>query len=255
MVGDSFTTGAEGGRSGNKMPTLEEFGTNLTKLAEEGKLDPVVRRAKQIERCIGATTREEYRKHIEKDPALKIRFQPVKVPEPTVDEAVEILREIHHMLRYTDEALVAAAELSFQYIRYVYAFTPMGAILVPSMGLGFAFVRTSNLPVVINGVVTVPFPPAIGLIDEGGFRLRNAQLPEEVRELEKELRQIRKEKNGAVLSHEYGKASEFKDKEMDRKVQISNLVYKGKEQIKAENEANDSGPVVTEVDIQHIIST
>lgn len=75
--------------------------------------------------CIGATTLDEYRKHIEKDPALERRFQPVKVPEPTVDETIQILKglreryEIHHKLRYTDEALVAAAQLSYQYIRYL----------------------------------------------------------------------------------------------------------------------------------------
>lgn len=68
---------------------------------------------------------DEYRKHIEKDPALERRFQPVKVPEPTVDETILILKglreryEIHHKLRYTDEALVAAAQLSYQYIRFV----------------------------------------------------------------------------------------------------------------------------------------
>ena len=73
--------------------------------------------------CIGATTLDEYRKHIEKDPALERRFQPVKVPEPSVDETIQILKglreryEIHHKLRYTDEALVAAAQLSYQYIR------------------------------------------------------------------------------------------------------------------------------------------
>lgn len=76
--------------------------------------------------CIGATTLDEYRKHIEKDPALERRFQPVRVPEPTVDETIQILKglreryEIHHKLRYTDEALVAAAQLSYQYIRFVY---------------------------------------------------------------------------------------------------------------------------------------
>lgn len=74
--------------------------------------------------CIGATTLDEYRKHIEKDPALERRFQPVKVPEPSVDETIQILKglreryEIHHKLRYTDEALDAAAKLSHQYIRY-----------------------------------------------------------------------------------------------------------------------------------------
>lgn len=74
--------------------------------------------------CIGATTLDEYRKHIEKDPALERRFQPVKVPEPSVDETIQILKglreryEIHHKLRYTDEAIEAAAQLSYQYIRY-----------------------------------------------------------------------------------------------------------------------------------------
>lgn len=73
--------------------------------------------------CIGATTLDEYRKHIEKDPALERRFQPVRVPEPTVDETILILKglreryELHHKLRYTDEALVSAAQLSYQYIR------------------------------------------------------------------------------------------------------------------------------------------
>jgi ATP-dependent Clp protease ATP-binding subunit ClpC len=76
-------------------------------------------------KCIGATTLDEYRKHIEKDPALERRFQPVKVPEPTVDETILILRglreryELHHKLQYTDDSLIAAAQLSYQYIRLV----------------------------------------------------------------------------------------------------------------------------------------
>ncbi|GKA87288.1 ATP-dependent Clp protease ATP-binding subunit ClpA homolog CD4B, chloroplastic-like protein, partial [Tanacetum coccineum] len=267
MVGESAEAvgaGVGGGSSPNKMPTLEEYGTNLTKLAEEGKLDPVVGRQPQIERvtqilgrrtknnpcligepgvgktaiaeglaqriasgdvpetlegkkvitldmgllvagtkypgaaegaidaanilkpalargelqCIGATTLDEYRKHIEKDPALERRFQPVKVPEPTVDETIQILKglreryEIHHKLRYTDEALVAAAQLSYQYI------------------------SDRFLP-----------DKAIDLVDEAGsrVRLRHAQLPEEARELEKELRQITKEKNEAVRGQDFEK--------------------------------------------------
>ncbi|KAK9748260.1 hypothetical protein RND81_02G045900 [Saponaria officinalis] len=72
--------------------------------------------------CLEATTLDENRKHIEKDPALERRFQPVEVPEPTTDEAMHILRglreryELHHKLCYTDEALVVAVELSSQYI-------------------------------------------------------------------------------------------------------------------------------------------
>ncbi|MFS8000743.1 putative ClpA/B family, UVR domain, AAA+ ATPase domain, ATPase, AAA-type, core, Clp ATPase [Helianthus anomalus] len=350
MVGESAEAvgaGVGGGTSGSKMPTLEEYGTNLTKLAEEGKLDPVVGRQPQIERvtqilgrrtknnpcligepgvgktaiaeglaqriangdvpetiegkkvitldmgllvagtkyrgefeerlkklmeeikqsddiilfidevhtligagaaegaidaanilkpalargelqCIGATTLDEYRKHIEKDPALERRFQPVKVPEPSVEEAIQILRglreryEIHHKLRYTDDAVVAAAELSHQYI------------------------SDRFLP-----------DKAIDLIDEAGsrVRLRHAQLPEEAKELEKELRQITKEKNEAVRGQDFEKAGELRDKEMDLKLQISTLIDKNKEMSKAESEAGDEGPTVTEADIQHIVST
>ncbi|MCO5606688.1 hypothetical protein L7F22_060877 [Adiantum nelumboides] len=72
--------------------------------------------------CIGATTLDEYKKHIKKDPALERRFQPVQVLEPTMDEATQILQglqeyyEIHNKLHYTDESLVGAAQLSYQYI-------------------------------------------------------------------------------------------------------------------------------------------
>ncbi|RYR19202.1 hypothetical protein Ahy_B03g063911 isoform B [Arachis hypogaea] len=178
--------------------------------------------------CIGATTLDEYRKHIEKDPALERRFQPVKVPEPTVDETIQILRglreryEIHHKLRYTDEALVAAAQLSHQYI------------------------SDRFLP-----------DKAIDLLDEAGSRVRlqHAQLPEEAKELDKEVRQIVKEKEEAVRNQDFEKAGELRDREMDLKAQISALVEKGKEMSKAESEAGDAGPVVTEVDIQHIVSS
>ncbi|KAG5572463.1 hypothetical protein H5410_062229 [Solanum commersonii] len=349
MVGESNeAVGASvgGGTSGQKMPTLEEYGTNLTKLAEEGKLDPVVGRQPQIERvtqilgrrtknnpcligepgvgktaiaeglaqriangdvpetiegkkvitldmgllvagtkyrgefeerlkklmeeikqsdeiilfidevhtligagaaegaidaanilkpalargelqCIGATTLDEYRKHIEKDPALERRFQPVKVPEPTVDETIQILKglreryEIHHKLRYTDEALVAAAQLSYQYIRYL-----------------------------ISTIDRFLPDKAIDLIDEAGSRL-----PEEAKELEKELRQITKEKNEAVRGQDFEKAGELRDREMDLKAQITALIDKNKEVSKAESEAADTGPLVTEADIQHIVSS
>ena len=75
--------------------------------------------------CIGATTLDEYRKYIEKDPALKRRFQLVEVPEPSVEETIGILRGLvakyatHHNVRYDDKALSAAARLSKQYIRFL----------------------------------------------------------------------------------------------------------------------------------------
>ncbi|KAJ0261828.1 Chaperone protein ClpC1 [Hirschfeldia incana] len=349
MVGENneVTANVGGGSGSNKMPTLEEYGTNLTKLAEEGKLDPVVGRQPQIERvvqilgrrtknnpcligepgvgktaiaeglaqriasgdvpetiegkkvitldmgllvagtkyrgefeerlkklmeeikqsdeiilfidevhtligagaaegaidaanilkpalargelqCIGATTLDEYRKHIEKDPALERRFQPVKVPEPTVDETIQILKglreryEIHHKLRYTDESLVAAAQLSYQYI------------------------SDRFLP-----------DKAIDLIDEAGsrVRLRHAQVPEEARELEKELRQITKEKNEAVRGQDFEKAGTLRDREIELRAEVSAIQAKGKEMSKAESETGEEGPMVTESDIQHIVSS
>ncbi|GAA0148679.1 chaperone [Lithospermum erythrorhizon] len=350
MVGERAEVvgaGVGGGSSGSKMPTLEEYGTNLTKLAEEGKLDPVVGRQQQVERvtqilgrrtknnpcligepgvgktaiaeglaqriangdvpetiegkkvitldigllvagtkyrgefeerlkklmdeirqsddiilfidevhtligagaaegaidaanilkpalargelqCIGATTLDEYRKHIEKDPALERRFQPVKVPEPTVDEAIQILKglreryEIHHKLRYSDDALVAAAQLSFQYI------------------------SDRFLP-----------DKAIDLIDEAGsrVRLRHAQMPAEAKDLEKELRKVTKEKNEAVRGQDFEKAGALRDREMDLKVQITAVIDKSKQESKAEAEFGDGGVFVTESDIQHIVSS
>src|SRR5205814_1931922 len=125
---------------------LEKFGRDLTELAEQGKLDPVIGRDEEIRRviqvlsrrtknnpvligdpgvgksAIGATTLDEYRKHIEKDAALERRFQPVFVGEPSVSDTIAILRglkeryEAHHGVRIRDAALVAAAVLSDRYI-------------------------------------------------------------------------------------------------------------------------------------------
>ncbi|KAK4359424.1 hypothetical protein RND71_021653 [Anisodus tanguticus] len=204
---------------------IDEVHTLIGAGAAEGAIDaanilkPALARGEL--QCIGATTLDEYRKHIEKDPALERRFQPVKVPEPTVDETIQILKglreryEIHHKLRYTDDALVAAAQLSYQYI------------------------SDRFLP-----------DKAIDLIDEAGSRL-----PEEAKELEKELRQITKEKNEAVRGQDFEKAGELRDREMDLKAQITALIDKNKEMSKAESEAGDTGPLVTEADIQHIVSS
>ncbi|KAK9274248.1 hypothetical protein L1049_019062 [Liquidambar formosana] len=321
------------GPSGNKVPILAEYGTNLTKLAEEGKLDPVVGRQEQIERvaqilgrrtknnpcligepsvgktaiveglaqriangdvpktiewkkvitldmgllvcgtkyrgeflerlkdlreeikqsdetilfidkvhtligagvveeaidvasilkpalarrelqCIGATIPDEYRELIEKDSASERRFEPVKVPEPSVDETIQILKgpqeeyEIPHKVRYMDDALIAAAQLSYRYV------------------------SDRFLP-----------DKAIDLIDEAGSWVQllvhifqSFQLPEEARELKKQLSQITKEKNEAVHSQEFEKVGKLRDQQLELKTQISSLV----------------SPLVTEVDIQHI---
>ncbi|MGW0433528.1 ATP-dependent Clp protease ATP-binding subunit [Micromonospora sp. NPDC003197] len=136
-------------------------------------------------RVVGATTLNEYRRYIEKDAALARRFQPVLVPEPTVDDTVTILRglrdryEAHHQVRFTDEALVAAAELSDRYIADRY------------------------LP-----------DKAIDLIDQAGarVRLRTRTPAGDVRELEQELEEVRRDKDQAVADEQYERASELRDR-------------------------------------------
>ncbi|KAL2898467.1 ATP-dependent Clp protease ATP-binding subunit ClpA-like protein CD4A chloroplastic [Bienertia sinuspersici] len=137
--------------------------------------------------------------HIEKDPALERRFQPVQVPEPSVDETIQILRglreqyEIHRKLRYTDEALEASAQLSYQYI------------------------SDHFLP-----------DKAIYLIDEAGSRL-----PKEARELEKELRRLTKEKNEAVCGKDFEKeplshlipAKKVSTDESDRLLKMEDVLH------------------------------
>ncbi|MFE0765859.1 ATP-dependent Clp protease ATP-binding subunit [Streptomyces smyrnaeus] len=134
---------------------------------------------------IGATTLEEHRRYIEKDAALARRFQPVLVPEPTVADAIEILRglrdryEAHHQVRYTDEALVAAVEMSDRYLTGRY------------------------LP-----------DKAIDLLDQAGarVRLRTATRGTDVRALEREAEQVRRDKDQAVAAEDYERAKELRDR-------------------------------------------
>ncbi|WP_200216569.1 ATP-dependent Clp protease ATP-binding subunit [Micromonospora coerulea] len=136
-------------------------------------------------RVIGATTLDEYRKSIEKDAALARRFQPVLVPEPTVEDTVAILRglrdryEAHHQVRFTDEALVAAAELSDRYV------------------------ADRFLP-----------DKAIDLIDQAGarVRLRTRTPAADVRELEQQLDEVRRNKEQAVADEQYERASDLRDR-------------------------------------------
>uniref|UniRef100_A0A7S0S0H7 Clp R domain-containing protein n=1 Tax=Chlamydomonas leiostraca TaxID=1034604 RepID=A0A7S0S0H7_9CHLO len=211
---------------------IDEVHTLIGAGAAEGAIDaanilkPALARGEL--QCIGATTLDEYRKHIEKDPALERRFQPVQVPEPTIDETFEILQglreryETHHKLRYTDEALMAAAKFSSQYI------------------------SDRFLP-----------DKAIDLIDEAGskVRLRHIQLPEEARDLDKELKQVTKDKDGAVRAQDFEKAGQLRDREMELKAKIQAILAGAKEQSKAESESVESGgPTVTEQDIASIVA-
>jgi ATP-dependent Clp protease ATP-binding subunit ClpC len=179
--------------------------------------------------CIGATTIDEYRKHIEKDPALERRFQPVKVPEPSVEESVEILKglreryETHHKLHYTREAIECAVKYSHQYI------------------------SDRFLP-----------DKAIDLIDEAGsrVRLRQAQLPDDARELDKQLRLLLSDKEAAVSEQDFEKAGTLRDKEVELKAQIQAIIAttkEGSEEAELDDD-DDVGPVVSEDDIATIVS-
>ena len=375
MLGETAEVGAGGGgaKGSTKTPTLDEFGTNLTQLATEAKLDPVVGRQKEIERviqilgrrtknnpvligepgvgktaiaeglaqriqqgdipdileekrvltldigllvagtkyrgefeerlkkimeeiksagnvilvidevhtligagaaegaidaanilkpalargelqCIGATTLDEYRKHIERDAALERRFQPVTVGEPSIPETIEILRglreryEQHHRLKITDAALDAAATLGDRYI------------------------SDRFLP-----------DKAIDLIDEAGSRVRllNSKLPPAAKEVDKELRAVQKEKEDAVREQDFNRAGELRDKEVELREKIRTLLQSSREDTPVntgdeaqtteaavgEAVASDSTegsvakpqllttPVVDEEDIAHIVAS
>ncbi len=213
----------------NVILVIDEVHTLIGAGAAEGAIDaanilkPALARGEL--QCIGATTLDEYRKHIERDAALERRFQPVMVGEPSVEDTIEILfglrerYEQHHKLKILDEALVAAAKLSDRYI------------------------SDRFLP-----------DKAIDLIDEAGSRVRliNSQMPPAAKELDKELRRVLKEKDDAVRSQDFEKASELRDREIEIKQQIKQLVQAKK------GEGEDlpkEAPVVTEEDIAYIVSS
>ena len=143
--------------------------------------------------CIGATTLDEYRKHVEKDAALERRFQPVMVSEPSVEETIQILKglkdryEEHHKVKYTDEALEAAVRLSDR------------------------FVSDRFLP-----------DKAIDLIDEAGskVRMRAFEAPDDVRDLERRIEELAQQKEAAVSDQEFEKAAKFRDKEQQLRKEL-----------------------------------
>ena len=214
--------------SNNVILVIDEVHTLIGAGAAEGAIDaanilkPALSRGEL--QCIGATTLEEYRKHIEKDAALERRFQPVMVGEPSVDETIEILYglrdryEKHHKLVISDEALVAAAKFSDQYI------------------------ADRFLP-----------DKAIDLIDEAGSRVRllNSQLPQAAKELDKELRDILKQKDDAVRGQDFEKAGQLREREMEIKAQI-NAIAKSKKG--ASETPTTETPIVTEEDIAGIVA-
>ncbi|MDB5093322.1 MAG: Class stress response-related ATPase, superfamily, partial [Candidatus Eremiobacteraeota bacterium] len=216
------------GAAGEIILFIDELHTLVGAGAAEGAIDasniikPALARGEL--QCIGATTLNEFRKHIEKDSALERRFQPVMVGEPSVDETVEILKglrdryEAHHKVTITDEALVAAAKLGDRYI------------------------ADRFLP-----------DKAVDLIDEAASRVRlQATLPPpEIREIENQIRQVKQEKESVVKSQEFEKAAAIRDREEKLRLEKQRL-----ESEWADKRAlQDKTLKVTEDDIAHIVSS
>ena len=230
--------------AGNVILVIDEVHTLIGAGAAEGAIDaanilkPALARGEL--QCIGATTLDEYRKHIERDAALERRFQPVMVGEPSVDETIEILRglkeryETHHRLKIADEALIAAATLGDRYI------------------------SDRFLP-----------DKAIDLVDEAGSRVRlmNSKLPPAAKEVDKQLRSVQKDKEDAVREQDFTKAGELRDKEVELRDQIRSILQARKDEEPAgSSEAVDVSltdapvdlvrtPMVTEEDIAHIVAS
>jgi ATP-dependent Clp protease ATP-binding subunit ClpC len=202
--------------AGNVILVIDEVHTLIGAGAAEGAIDaanilkPALARGEL--QCIGATTLDEYRKHIERDAALERRFQPVQVGEPSVDDTIEILRglkeryEAHHRLKIADEALIAAATLGDRYI------------------------SDRFLP-----------DKAIDLIDEAGSRVRlmNSKLPPAAKEIDKQLRDIERQKENAVREQDFGKAGELRDKEVELREQIRTILQNRKDEQPAGAEASE----------------
>lgn len=207
---------------------IDEIHTLVGAGAAEGAIDaanilkPALARGEL--QCIGATTLNEYKKYIEKDEALERRFQTVMVNEPTVKETIQILKglrdkyEAFHRVKITDEALVSAAKLSYRYIQGRY------------------------LP-----------DKAIDVIDEAAARVRlqASTRPKELKKIEKDLEQLRKEKEAAVKAQEFEKAAGMRDKEKSLKDSLS----KGKGQWEAEKSKKEKQERVREKDVAHIVSS
>jgi len=177
-------------RADNVILFIDELHTIVGAGAAEGAVDAANMLKPALSRgelqCIGATTMDEYRKYIEKDAALARRFQTILVDPPTVDQTIDIIRglrdryEAHHRVKFSDDAVVAAARLSNQYITDRY------------------------LP-----------DKAIDVIDEAGSRarLQITTRPAELKDLEKEIEHVTQEKESAIGQQEYERAAGLRDRE------------------------------------------
>ena len=211
--------------SGNCVLFIDEIHTLVGAGAAEGAVDasnilkPSLARG-EIQ-CIGATTLDDYRKYVERDPALERRLQPVRVEEPDADMTVDILQgvkgqyEEHHNVEITDDAVKAAAALSTRYI------------------------PDRFLP-----------DKAIDLLDEAGsrVRLRGSHAPQEVRDAMEVLERVRKEKDEAIASQQYEVAAELRDRELHLSENVGNLEAEWKA------DRNKERTQVTEEDIAEVVS-
>ena len=186
--------------AGNCILFIDEIHTMVGAGAAEGAVDAANILKPSLARgelqVVGATTLDDYRKYVERDPALERRFQPVMVDPPPVDQTVKILEGIrvkyeeHHGVQITDDALSAAAMLADKYI------------------------ADRFLP-----------DKAIDLIDEAGsrVRIRNSSVPRELKDATKELEEIRQQKNDAISAQKYELAAELRDREMKHSTMVEDL--------------------------------
>lgn len=213
-------------KAGNVILFIDEMHTIIGAGAAEGAMDaanilkPLLSRGEiQI---IGATTLNEYRKHIEKDAALERRFQTVIVDEPTIEDTVKILDglkdkyEAHHKVKITDEAIKAAVNLSERYI------------------------NDRFLP-----------DKAIDLIDEAcsKIKLKTVTMPKNIMDMEKKLEKISKEKEEAIISQSFEEAAKFRDEEKELKGKIS------KAREKWNKDEKNKEPSVSEEDVANVVSS
>ena len=208
--------------AGNCMLFIDEMHTIVGAGAAEGAVDaasilkPALARGEL--QCIGATTADDYRKHVERDPALERRFQPIPVDEPTIEQTIEILRGIksryeeHHGLTISDEALTTASALAARYI------------------------PDRFLP-----------DKAIDLVDEAASRvkLRHLAAPIDLKEGEQALERLRADKEAAIAAQQYEPAAELRDRELKLGAKIEE---------RQREEQQMAPPEVTEEDIAEVVS-
>ncbi|OVE76138.1 NDP-hexose 4-ketoreductase, partial [bacterium F11] len=204
---------------------IDELHTVIGAGAAEGAIDasnmlkPALSRGEL--QCIGATTMDEYRRHIEHDAALERRFQPIQVEPPSIEDTVKILKglrekyEAHHKVKFTDEALKAAAELAERYI-------------------------------------TERFLPdkAIDLIDEAGSRarLQVSTMPKSIKDKEGELEGLVKDKDNSIASQEYEKAARLRDQEKELRKGIEDSKKKWR------SSREETIPSIDEEEIASVVS-